>query len=36
MVYISGELDRTTAQLVGASWLAVGNTVDDDPIQEAV
>lgn len=30
MVYISGELDRTTAQLVGASWLAVGNTVTID------
>jgi hypothetical protein len=36
VVYISGELGRTTAQLVGASWLAVGNAVDDAPIQEAV
>ncbi len=30
VVYISGELDRTTAQLVGAPWLAVGNTVTID------
>ena len=30
VVYIWGELDRTTAQLVGAPWLAVGNTVTID------
>ncbi len=30
VVYISGELDRTTAQLVGSSWLAVGNAVTVD------
>lgn len=29
-VYISGELDHTTAQLVGATWLAVGDTVTID------